>query len=136
MSWNVTLDGRTYSSLDLTLDEVEAMERLSGIAWPLLNPTRNVAAAKAFLAVFMLRDGDSDDTIMDKLGGRTLGELVGAIEWVDEPATPPLPAPRKGKRRKGDDGLDPTPGAASSPPGSTGEPGSTAGPPTSAAASG
>ena len=133
MSWLIHLHGATYSSLDLTLDEVEAMERLAAQPWPLLNPMRNITAAKAYLAVFMLRDGSIDDaTIMDKLGGLTMADLVGAFEFVDDPA-PAVPAP-KGKRKG--KALDPTNGAATSRRGLPGEPNGTAGPPTPAAGKG
>lgn len=121
MSWVITFGGETYSTLDLTLDEVEALERISGEPWSLLNPIAKIGCAKAFLAVFMLRRGDDDEAIAKQLGALTLGEIVGAFEYVDDAASAPS-GDGEGK------GPDPTSAAVSLPPSSGGEPSVTAGP--------
>lgn len=133
MSWTVTYRGVTYSSLDLTLDEVEAMENIAGVSWARLNPTTNIAAAKAFLAVFLMRDGVADADLTKQLGEVTLRDLAGALVWVDDP--PPVPPPTK-RGKKGGHALDPTNGERSSPRGSDGAPNVTDGRPTSVGASG
>lgn len=115
MSWNVTLGGRTYSSLDLTLDEVEALERISGQPWTVINPFAGVKSAKAYLAVFAIRDGRDEAEIVKSLDSLTLRELADSFEWVDDTKPPPKakPGKRKGKA------LDPPSADRSSPNGST-----------------
>ena len=117
MSWNVTLGGQTYSSLDLTLDEVEALERISGQPWAVINPLASVKSAKAYLAVFALREGQPDDVVVAGVSTLTLREVAGAFEWVDDEKTP---APKKrAKGRKPAKTLDPPKPDRSSPNGST-----------------
>lgn len=125
MSWLVTLGGKTYSSLDLTLDEVEALERISGDPWVLLNPFAKVSAAKAYLAVFAIREGHTDEEVAKIVGSLTIGDLRDAFRYVDdeEPKAPPA-RKRKGKAAKA---VDPTNAAHSSPPSSIGVPSDTDG---------
>lgn len=136
MSWKITLNGDTYSSLDLTLGEVEALERISGEPWVLINPFAKVACARAYLAVFSIRNGMSDSEVTAYVNALTLRELQDAFEWVDDKAEADPPA-RKGKRAKGKGKeLDPTSAAHSSPRTSGGGPNGTDGHPTSPAPSG
>ncbi len=123
MSWRVTLRGDTYSSLDLTLNEVEALEGIAGQSWTLMNPFASVRAAKAYLAVFAMRQGLSDEQVVDITGSLTLNEIRDAFEWVEDKA--PVPAPRKGKG-KGPK-MDPTHAAQSSSNGVGGAPNATTG---------
>ena len=102
MSWNVTLGGNTYSSLDLTLNEVEALERISGQSWALINPFTSIASAKAYLAIFAMREGQADDVVLKGLDTLTVRELVAAFEWVDDEKG----APKRTGKGKGKE-LDP-----------------------------
>lgn len=113
MSWNVTLGGNTYSSLDLTLNEVEALERISGQSWALINPFTSIASAKAYLAIFAMREGQADDVVLKGLDTLTVRELASAFEWVDDEKNAPKAGKRKGKA------LDPPNGGRTSRRGST-----------------
>jgi len=125
MSWVVRWRDQTYSSLDLTLDEVEAIEKVSDLPWSLANPLARVAAARAFLAVFLMRDGLNDDQIRDQLNTLRLRDISGAFEYV--PDEPDLPAPAAETGR-----VDP-PEVTSPPPLSAGPPNGSDGHPPSPA---
>jgi hypothetical protein len=83
----VTLDYRgkraTYSTDELTLDEVEDIERVSGVAWALSNPLASIKQAKGYLVVFALRDGMTEDEIEEWFDGMKLGDIAGAFEYDD-----------------------------------------------------
>lgn len=131
MSWTVRWRGQEYSSLDLTLDEVEAVEKVADLPWSVVNPLARVAAAKAYLAVFLMRDGLNDDEIRAQLGALRLRDIAAAFEYVpDEPEI--APAAEEAEEESG--ALDPTNGARSSPRGSRGPRTGTTGRPTSPAA--
>lgn len=124
MSWVVRLGGESYSSLDLTLNEVEALERISGQSWALINPFTSVASAKAYLAIFALRDGRAEEVVRKELESLTIRELANAFEWVDDEEHAP---PKRAAKRKGKE-LDPTNGERSSKRGSISAPPATDGP--------
>lgn len=125
MSWLVTLRGETYSSLDLTLNEVEALETIAGQSWTVLNPFATVRAAKAYLAVFAMRQGLPDDEVATITGNLTLTEIRDSFVWVED--KPPAPPPRgKGKAAKAPK-VDPTNAAPTSSNGVGGAPNVTTG---------
>lgn len=129
MSWTVHWRGESYSSLDLTLDEVEAIENVADMPWSLVNPLAKIAAARAYLGVFLMRDGLDDAAIRAQLGALRLRDIAAAFEYV--PDEPDLP--RDGEATSG---VDPTPEARSSPRSSRGARNGSAGRPTSPAANG
>lgn len=85
MSWNVTLDyaGKraSYNTDQLTLDEIEDVERVSGTAWALSNPLASIQQAKGYLVVFALRDGMTEDQIEEWFAGMTLGDIKAAFQY-------------------------------------------------------
>lgn len=86
MTWLVNLRGTRFSSDDMTIAELGEVERVSGVPWSAANPFRQVAVARGFAAVALLRAGISEDQITETLEGLTLADLKGAFEYIpDEP---------------------------------------------------
>lgn len=125
MSWIVRLGGETYSSLDLTLNEIESLETISGQPWALINPLASIRSAKAYLAIFAIREGQAEDVVAKNLESLTLREIHGAFEYVDDEA--PIPKGKGGKKGKA---LDPSGPGRTSGRGSTSGPAGSDGPPT------
>lgn len=56
MPYRVTVEGTSYSTDDLTLDEAVAIEKATGISWLYLNPVRSAEHCKAIMVAFLSRD--------------------------------------------------------------------------------
>lgn len=78
------------STDDLTLDQLDVAERVSGVPWPLMNPAGSVRVARALFAVLMIRAGMDEDEAVRRCGELTAVKLHGAFEWI--PPEDPLPA--------------------------------------------
>jgi hypothetical protein len=93
-SWlcRLKLDGKVLeaSTDDLTLDQLDVAEQVSGVPWPLMNPGGSVRVAKALFAVLMIRAGMEEDEALRRCGELTAEKLHDAFEWV--PPEDPLPA--------------------------------------------
>lgn len=85
------LDGKVLeaSTDDLTLDQLDVAEQVSGVPWPLMNPARSVRVAKALFAVLMLRSGMDEEQALRRCAELTADRLAGAFEWM--PPEDPLP---------------------------------------------
>jgi len=104
--WLITLPGLpTVASDHLTLDEVELLENVSGVAWSNVNPLRTLKNAKAWALVAAMHAGDTEEQATERLAGLNLGGIKGAfqLELGDAPA--PL---------EGDVEQDPPPSAPTS----------------------
>lgn len=71
MAWLVRFEGEVLNTEDLTLDELEAIETVTGTSWVLLNPWQSMKVAKALLAVALTRSGVADEVAREKIGGLT-----------------------------------------------------------------
>lgn len=102
-SWLLRLqlaDGQTLeaSTDDLTLDELEIAERVSGVAWVAMNPLRSTKVAKGLLALLLIRQNLSsgmdrataEDKGLEVAGGVTFAQLSDAFTY--RPPTEALPA--------------------------------------------
>lgn len=126
MSWIIRLGDKTYDSLDLTLEEIGSLETISGQPWALINPLASIRSAKAYLAIFAIREGQSEDVVIKGLDTLTLREIRGSFEYVDDER----PVPKAAKGRKKGKTLDPTNPGHTSERGSTTPPANSGGPPT------
>jgi hypothetical protein len=78
-------DGSWHSTDDLTGKELEAIEKVTGTSWSLLNPLREIATYRAIVAAFTIRFLDmSDAEISDWFDARTAKELGAGIAAADE----------------------------------------------------
>lgn len=88
MPFEVTLDGKTYSTNSFTLDEADRLEEECGRTWLELNPVRSAKEFRTVARVFLARDHTPAD--LDRVvAAITIGDAMAAVEWVDEdlPAT-------------------------------------------------
>jgi hypothetical protein len=85
-------DGRLLenSTDDLTLLQIDTAERACGIAWPFMDPTRNMRTAIALFAVLLIADGEDEDKALQLAGEMKGRQLRGAFTW--NPPEDPLPA--------------------------------------------
>jgi hypothetical protein len=107
-------DGSTLeaSTDDLTLDELEVAERVSGVAWAALNPLRSAKVAKGLLALLLIRQnlatgmdrGTAEAKALEVAGQVTARQLSDAFTYQpptegfpeldgERSADPPSPAP-------------------------------------------
>ena len=95
MPWLVKFQGEELNTEDLTLDELEAVQKATASAtgditpWILLNPVEDMAVAKAFLALSLVKSGLEDDVARSKVGALTLREIKGAFEFIQPGADLP-----------------------------------------------
>lgn len=98
-SWqlDMTVDGKRLqlNTDDLTLDELDVAEQISGIAWAAINPLRSVRAAKGLLAVLLIRAGTAEDVAEKEVGALTMGAVSDVFAYVP-PTSQPLPEPAEG----------------------------------------
>jgi hypothetical protein len=80
--WNVKL-GEPWGDVcsdDLTLDEVERLERLTDVPWARANPLASLKQAKAWLLVALLHAGATEDEAAGHLATLNLGKIKGAFQ--------------------------------------------------------
>lgn len=75
---------------DLTLNQVDVVERSCGIAWGFWDPTRSARTAVALFAVLLMVNGETEDKALKLAGELPAEKLRGAFTW--EPADEPRPA--------------------------------------------
>jgi hypothetical protein len=93
--WTVRLEldgGRVLerSTDDMTLNQVDVVERASGIAWGFWDPQRSARVATALFAVLLMVDGETEDKALTLAGELPASVLRGAFTWI--PPEEPLPA--------------------------------------------
>lgn len=102
------------STDDLTLNELETAEKVSGVPWSILNPLRSIPVARALLALLLIRQNLStgmdqaaaEGKALEMAGQITGAQLSDAFTW--QPPSQPLPPA---------DGADPPASAPTSQPG-------------------
>lgn len=111
-SWLVNLEGYPLVSTDdLTLDELEVAERVTGVPYTLMDPHVSVRIAKGLLTLLLIRANlaggmtqqAAEDDALERARKLTTRALHGAFVWqpatlparagTAEPAGPPAPAP-------------------------------------------
>jgi hypothetical protein len=74
---------------DMTLNQVDVVERASGIVWGAWDPPRHARCAIALFAVLLMVDGETEDKALQLAGELPAEKLRGAFTW--EPPEDPLP---------------------------------------------
>ena len=93
-AWIVTLDEYPpVSTNDLTLDEVELVERVCEVPYSLLNPLASVKVAKALFIVLAIRAGDTEDAAIARMGKLPLRKLHSAFTFDPGTEGPPPATP-------------------------------------------
>jgi hypothetical protein len=85
-------DGRTVERTtdDMTLTQVDLVERTCGFAWGYWDPPRSARTAVALFAVLLMVDGETEDKALQMAGELPATTLRDAFTW--EPPEEPLPA--------------------------------------------
>lgn len=87
--WRVELEGYPAITTDeLTLDEVELVEKVSGIPWVAINPTSSLKSAKALFVVMAVRAGVSEDEALKLVSAMTLKKIKRSFTFVQGDAEP------------------------------------------------
>lgn len=81
MSWLVRWDDVELNSDEFLIEDLESVEKSTGVPWSVCNPFREVKVARAFLAVALLRAGKTENEVADALGRVTLGTLKSAFDY-------------------------------------------------------
>jgi hypothetical protein len=82
-----TVDGQKVRSDDLTLDEIVAVEQLTGVGWYQLNPVESAAQCRAFLVQIHARTRSREDA--EKLvGAMTAREAAAGIDFTKDDDRP------------------------------------------------
>ena len=88
VAWIVKWDGEEMSSDDLTMEELEAIEDMTGGSWSMLNPVRSVKDAKALLVVAMIRGGADKPDVEKRVRSLTVADIKDAFDWRADDADP------------------------------------------------
>lgn len=84
--WLIRVDGFEMESDDFTIEELGEIERVSGDPWSVVNPLRSAKAARAFVAIALLRSGLAKDQVADRLAALNLRDLKTAFDYKPEDA--------------------------------------------------
>lgn len=98
--FRLELDGGTVlerTTDDLTLNQVDVVERTSGFAWGYWDPPRSARTAVALFAVLLMTDGTAEDKALQMAGELPATKLRHAFTW--EPPEEPLPKLEDGGER-------------------------------------
>lgn len=83
MATEVTLDGKTFRTDDLTLDEVCQIESVTGTTWLSMNPVRSATVCRAVMVAFLSRDRDATEAAKF-VGALTADEAAKALRVADD----------------------------------------------------
>ncbi len=83
-----TPDGAWHSTDDLTGAELEAIEKVVGTPWSILNPFKEIAAYRAIVAAFAIRDGMTDSELREWFGARTAKQLGDGLDVATDDDLP------------------------------------------------
>lgn len=83
MPFELILDGRTYSTDQMSVAEAVELEKVLDKTWRELNPLSSAEEFQAFAAICLRRDHPSDQAA--KMAAELpLGEALLAARWVDD----------------------------------------------------
>lgn len=84
MAWQITVDGHVFRERDVTIDDVEAMEGVTGETWRTLHPLRSATMGKQ-IAICLLerRAGYAPEAARKLIGEMTLDQFLDCIGGYD-----------------------------------------------------
>lgn len=83
MPYQIKVDGNTWRTDDLTLDEAIQIEIDADTNWGLINPFKSAKDAKAVLTAFMGRT-DGRAGALNRVGKMTLTQILECIDIVED----------------------------------------------------
>ena len=83
MPYRVTVDGVSFLTDDLTLDEAIGIETATGTPWTQINPIRSGEHCKLVMVAFLSRSRSADEAAK-VVGGLTLRQVLDAVTWVED----------------------------------------------------
>jgi len=83
MPFELVLEGKTYRTDDLTIEEAEIIEDVSGRTWLQLNPMRSAKEFRAVAVAFLSRDFDADKAKL-MVAGLAIQTAQDAVRFVDD----------------------------------------------------
>ena len=91
--WRVEFDGYPPVTTDeMTLDEVEMIERVTDTPWVNLNPRASMKVAKAMVVVLAMRAGMAENEAFEQLGSMNLKSIKRTFIFVEGDAGDRPPA--------------------------------------------
>jgi len=91
--WRVHLEPHPdITTDDLTLDDIELVEKVCNVPWVLINPLASAKEAKGMLTVLLMRAGVPEDEALKAAGKTPLRKLATAFTYElpdRQPATTP-----------------------------------------------
>jgi hypothetical protein len=93
--WRIHLDGFPDVTTDeLTLDDIETVEKVCSVPWVMVNPLASAKEAKGLLVVTLMRAGIPETEALKAAGKTTLRKLAAAFIYelpdrtaIEQPAT-------------------------------------------------
>ena len=90
MSYRVTIDGHSWLTDDLTLDEACAIEEETGTTWHVMEPINSAKIAKSILSHFLAREMGLM-MARGRVGIMTITETLACITEDKAKSTEPAP---------------------------------------------
>lgn len=102
MGWLIKIDGHEVSSDDLTLDDLDALEKATGTPWSALNPWRHATHAREFIRRALVLSGVPQEDADARADNLRLSDIKGAFDFVDDTtgereASPDIPLGRSSR---------------------------------------
>lgn len=88
MAWFTRVGVTWRTSDDLTLDELEAIEKASGVGWAYINPLVSSDTARALLAAWLVRDGGTDEEVKATVAAMTAKTLKHTFRYIEDDDLP------------------------------------------------
>lgn len=86
--WRIEFDGHVLRESELTIEQAEQVESLTGSTWLRINPYTSAKHAKALLAVlYAARTSSSYDDVVAKIGAIPVAEYLDMVK-ADEDDLP------------------------------------------------
>lgn len=87
MRYQVSVDGKSWVTEDLTLDEAIEVEAETGESWLFLNPIRSAKHAKAILTRFLAREHGLD-AARDRVGAMSVTDVLDCVDRAESDDRP------------------------------------------------
>lgn len=83
MPFRVSVEGESYLTDDLTLDEAIAIEAATGHSWVDVNPFRSAEDCKAIMVAFLARTAGADEA-RRRVGALSLKAVMSSVDVVPD----------------------------------------------------
>lgn len=83
MPVELTIDGKTFRTDELTLDEAAQIEKDAGTSWLSINPFQSANQCRAIIVAFLTRDVGRE-AAQAQAGAMTLTETLDALKAVGD----------------------------------------------------